>query len=305
MPPLDFEPLNKISILEPSKLGTLFCFGHGFSSRALARRLIPKGWEVSGTCRDINSKSILNNEGQLYKYDGININKEIYNAIDKSTHLLISIPPQVSKDPVLDRFSNKILNWKHLKWIGYISSTGVYGDAKGEWVDENSILKPATAINQRRVAIESAWLKLYKFNSLPIVIFRCVGIYGPGRNILISVKLGRSKRIVKPGLVFSRIHVDDLAQTLEASMLSPMPGEIYNVSDDQPSSPSEVVEYACGLLNVTPPPLIPYEFAELSDMARGFYEANKRVSNKKIKVDLGICLEYPDYKVGLNALLKG
>jgi len=305
MSPLDFEPLNKTSILEKSKPGSLFCFGHGFSSRALAQKLILKGWEVSGTCRDIDSKNILNNEGQLYEYDGFNINKEIYNAIDKSTHLLISIPPQVSEDPVLDRFSNEILTWKHLKWIGYISSTGVYGDAKGEWVDENSILKPATAINQRRVAIESAWLKLYKVNNLPIVIFRCVGIYGPGRNVLISVKLGKSKRIEKPGLVFSRIHVDDLAQTLEASMLNPMPGEIYNVSDDLPSSPSEVVEYACGLLNITPPPLIPYESAELSDMARGFYEANKRVLNKKIKVNLGICLKYPDYKVGLNALLKG
>jgi hypothetical protein len=304
MPPLDFEPLNEISILERSKPGTLFCFGHGFSSRALARRLIPKGWEVSGTCRDIGSKNILNNEGLLYKYDGININKEIYNAIDKSTHLLISIPPQVSGDPVLDLFSNENLNWNHLKWIGYISSTGVYGDAKGEWVHEDSVLKPATAINQRRVAIESAWLKLYKVKNLPIVIFRCVGIYGPGRNILISVKLGRSKRIEKPGLVFSRIHVDDLAQTLEASMLNPMPGEIYNVSDDLPSSPSEVVGYACDLLGITPPPLVPYDSAELSGIARGFYEANKRVSNKKIKVDLGIFLEYPDYKVGLNALLK-
>jgi nucleoside-diphosphate-sugar epimerase len=305
MSPLDFEPLNKTSILETSKPGTLFCFGHGFSSRALAQRLIPKGWDVSGTCRDIDSKKLLNNEGQLYEYNGINIKKEIYDAIDRSTHLLISIPPQASDDPVLDRFSNEILNWQHLKWIGYISSTGVYGDAKGEWVDESSILRPATTINQRRVAIESAWLKLYEVNSLPIVIFRCVGIYGPGRNILISVKLGRSKRIEKHGLVFSRIHVDDLAQTLEASMLKPMPGEIYNVSDDQPSSPAEVVEYACSLLNVKPPPLIPYESAELSDMARGFYETNKRVSNKKIKVDLGICLEYPDYKVGLNALLKG
>jgi nucleoside-diphosphate-sugar epimerase len=292
-------------MLENSKPGTLFCFGHGFSSRALAQRLIPKGWTVLGTCRDIDSKNLLNNKVQLYKYDGINVNKEIYNAIDKSTHLLISIPPQVSEDPVLDRFRNKILNWKHLKWIGYISSTGVYGDAKGEWVDEGSVLKPATAVNQRRVAIESAWLKLYKINSLPVVIFRCVGIYGPGRNVLISVKLGRSKRIEKPGLVFSRIHVDDLAQTLEASMLNPMPGEIYNVSDDQPSSPAEVVEYACGLLNVIPPPLIPYESAELSDIARGFYETNKRVSNKKIKVDLGVCFEYPDYKVGLKALLKG
>jgi|TARA_B110001454_G_scaffold213754_1_gene232453 hypothetical protein len=301
---LDFEPLNKTSILEISKPGTLFCFGHGFSSRALARRLTPKGWEVLGTCRNIDSKNILNNEGQLYEYDGININKEIYNAIDKSTHLLISIPPQVSEDPVLDQFCSEILNWKHLKWVGYISSTGVYGDRKGEWVNEKSILKPITATSQRRVVVESAWLKLYKDNSLPIIIFRCGGIYGPGRNVLISVKLGRSKRIEKPGLVFSRIHVDDLAQTLEASMLNPMPGEIYNVSDDLPSSPSEVVEYACGLLNITPPPLIPYESAELSDMARGFYEANKRVSNKKIKVNLGICLEYPDYKVGLNALLK-
>ena len=302
---LGFESLNETSILETSKPGTLFCFGHGFSSRALAQRLIPKGWDVSGTCRDKDSKKILKNEGQLYEYNGVNVNQEIYNAIDKSTHLLISIPPQASEDPVLDRFSNEILNWKHLKWIGYISSTGVYGDAKGKWVDENSVLKPATAINQRRVAIESAWLKLYKVNGLPVVIFRCVGIYGPGRNTLISVKLGRSKRIEKPGLVFSRIHVDDLAQTLEASMLNPMPGEIYNVSDDHPSSPAEVVAYACGLLNVKPPPLIPYESAELSNMARGFYETNKRVSNKKIKLDLGICLEYPDYKVGLKTLLKG
>ena len=302
---LDFDSLNESSIQETSKPGTLFCFGHGFSSRALAQRLIPKGWDVSGTCRDIDSKKLLNNEGQLYEYNGININKEIYDAIDRSTHLLISIPPQASDDLVLDRFSNEILNWKHLKWIGYISSTGVYGDAKGEWVYESSILRPATTINQMRVAIESAWLKLYEVNSLPIVIFRCGGIYGPGRNILISVKLGRCKRIEKPGLVFSRIHVDDLAQTLEASMLNPIPGEIYNVSDDQPSSPAEVVEYACSLLNVKPPPLIPYESAELSEMARSFYEANKRVSNKKIKLDLGICLEYPDYKVGLSTLLKG
>lgn len=191
-----------------------------------------------------------------------------------------------------------------MKWIGYISSTGVYGDAKGEWVHESSPLNPITTINRRRVRVESEWVEIGENNSLPVVIFRCVGIYGPGRNLLVSIEQGRAKRIAKPGLVFSRIHVEDLAQTLEASMKSPQSGEIYNVSDDYPSPPTEAVEYACSLLNVKPPPLVDYEFADLTEIPRGFYQANKRVSNSKIKKELGVQLQYPDYRVGLSTLFK-
>jgi len=285
--------------------GNLFCFGLGFSCQALARRLIPKSWKVSGTCRDNKLRDSLKNLGiSVYSYDGNHISPDIYNAIYKATHVLISIPPQKSGDIVLQQFSSDITKWKHLKWVGYISSTAVYGDTKGAWVDETSPLKPINPRGYQRAEIENSWIKLYKKYDLPVIIFRCVGIYGPGRNLLVSVQQGRARNIKKPGLVFSRIHVEDLAQTLEASMLYPQPGEIYNVSDDRPSSPAEAVEYAYHLLKIEYPPPISYEAAELTDMARSFYQTNKRVSNKKIKKELGISLQYPNYRIGLNALLK-
>ena len=156
----------------------------------------------------------------------------------------------------------------------------------------------------RRVESELAWLKLAKQNGCPVMVFRCVGIYGPGRNLLISVKQGRARRIEKPGLVFSRIHVEDLVQTLEASIQKPKPGEIYNVCDDEPAPPSEAAEYAFKLLNISPPPLIPLDSAELSEIARGFYKNCKRVSNKKIKEELGVKLKYPNYRSGLDAIFK-
>ena len=285
--------------------GHLFCFGLGFSSQALARRLISKNWLVSGTCRDPSLNEPIKKIGvSVYLYNGNQVLPEIYDAIHNATHILISIPSQRSGDIVFQQLSSDFLNWSHLKWIGYISSTGVYGDTKGEWVDETSPLKPVTARGTQRVEVESAWLKLHEKYNLPVVIFRCVGIYGPGRNLLVSVKQGRARSIKKTGLVFSRKHVEDLAQTLEASMQRPQPGEIYNVSDDHPSPPSEALNYACGLLNIKPPTPIPYEKAELTDMARSFYQANKRISNNKIKKELGIKLQYPDYRVGLNALIK-
>ena len=191
-----------------------------------------------------------------------------------------------------------------MKWIGYISSTGVYGDTQGKWVDESASTQPVTKLNMLRVEAENQWLNMAKEYGLPVMVFRCVAIYGPGRNLLASVRQGRARRIEKPGLVFSRIHVEDLAQTLEASIKNPKSGEIYNVSDDRPSPPSETVEYACKLLNVKPPPLIPFELAELSEIARGFYLTCKRVGNKKIKEELGVKLKYPDYRSGLDAIFK-
>ncbi len=288
-------------------IGRLFCFGLGFSAQALAKRLLPQGWDVSGTVRgeqdeikdEIKAESI-----SVYPFDGSYPTPEISEAISRATHLLITIPPQPLGDVVLKNFGEEISKARHLQWVGYISSTGVYGDAKGEWVDESSPLLGSTERNCRRIEVESAWLKIGQDQGPPVMIFRCVGIYGPGRNLLVSVRQGRARRIDKPGLVFSRIHSDDLAQTLEASMKKPRSGEIYNVSDDCPSPPAEAVEYACGLLGVELPPLVPYEKADLSPTARGFYIANKRISNKKIKQELEVKLRYPDYRSGLSALLK-
>lgn len=281
----------------------LFCFGLGFSSQALAKRLLPQGWNISGTLRGgqdaIKTKSI-----SVCPFDGSHPTPEISEAISQATHLLITIPPQPSGDVVLENFTKEISKARNLQWIGYMSSTGVYGDTKGQWVDESSPLLATTEHNRQRIEVESAWLKLGRDHNLPVMVFRCVGIYGPGRNLLVSVKEGRARRIDKPGLVFSRIHSEDLAQTLEASMKKPQPGEVYNVGDDCPSPPAEAVEYACGLLGVEPPPLVPYEQADLSPTARGFYTTNKRISNKKIKQELGVDLRYPDYRSGLNALLK-
>lgn len=283
--------------------GRLFCFGLGFSSLALAERLLPKGWHVSGTYRDSDRKDTAPLKNS-YLFDGTHPTPEISEAISCATHLLITIPPQPSFDVVLKNFSEEIAKASHLQWIGYISSTGVYGDAQGEWVDETSPLRGSTDLNRRRIEVESAWLKMGKDHGLPVMIFRCVGIYGQNRNLLVSVKKGRARRIEKPGLVFSRIHAEDLAQTLEASIKKTMSGEVYNVSDDCPCPPAEAVEYACGLLGVEPPPLVPYEKADLSPTARGFYNTNKRISNKKIKEELGVKLRYPDYRSGLDALLK-
>lgn len=284
----------------PAK-SNLFCFGLGFTARALAKKIIAQEWGVSGTCRSIEKKD---SDFTVFPFDGTNTTNEIDEALSKATHLLVSIPPQLSGDVVLQLFGSKIAECENLKWIGYISSTGVYGDTQGDWVDESSPLQPETELNGRRVEAENQWLTMAKQNGLPVMVFRCVAIYGPGRNLILSVQKGRARRIEKPGLVFSRIHVEDLAQVLEASIKNPKPGEIYNVSDDHPSPPSEAVEYACKLLGVEPPPLIPFESAELSEIARGFYLTCKRVSNKKIKEELGVKLKYPNYRSGLDALFK-
>jgi len=288
---------------ESHNKNNLFCFGLGFTAQALARKMIARQWSVSGTCRSTDKDDSMR-DFTVFPFDGTLVNDEIGEALSKATHILVSIPPQLSGDVVLQHFGSKIAECEKLKWIGYISSTGVYGDTQGEWVDESSPLQPKTELNERRVEAENNWLNLVEKKGLPVMVFRCVAIYGPGRNLILSVKKGRARRIEKPDLVFSRIHVEDLAQVLEASIDNPKPGEIYNVSDDLPSPPSEAVEYACDLLKITPPPLIPFESAELSEIARGFYLTCKRVGNKKIKEELGVKLKYPNFRKGLEAIFK-
>jgi nucleoside-diphosphate-sugar epimerase len=190
----------------------------------------------------------------------------------------------------------------HISWLGYLSTTGVYGDTGGAWVDEESPLLPDTERGKRRLEAETKWLSLYRCAGLPVHIFRLAGIYGPGRNQLVSVLDGTAKRIVKPGQVFGRVHVEDIAGVLEASINHPCPGRAYNVCDDEPCPPQEVVSFAAQLLGKPVPPEIPFERAELLPMARSFYADSKRVSNARIKTELGYKLLYPNYRSGLMAL---
>ena len=202
-----------------------------------------------------------------------------------------------------EHFKEILVDSSQLEWLGYLSTTGVYGNRDGDWVDETSELKPGFDHQRRRVEAEDQWRELYRDHQVPVHTFRLAGIYGPGRNLLQRVRSGSAKRIDQPGLVFNRIHVEDVVQVLCASIDRPHPGAVYNVSDDLPSSPAEAVEFACDLLKVDVPPLVALEEANLSKMGRGFYQTNKKVRNQKIKEELGVRLRYPDYKTGLRALL--
>jgi nucleoside-diphosphate-sugar epimerase len=279
----------------------LFCFGLGYSATFLARRLLANGWRVTGTCRSRDRQvelSRLGVEAHLFDRDRPISNLPV--LLSSATHLLSSVPPDEAGDPPLDLHRAEIDEAaRRLAWIGYLSTTGVYGDRAGGWVDEMSKLTPSGERGRRRVAAEQGWLSL----SQPAHLFRLAGIYGPGSSALDTVREGRAKRIVKPGQIFSRIHVADIARVLEASMARPHPGAAYNVCDDDPAPPSDVITFAAALLNLPPPPKVPFEQAELSPMARSFYADNKRVSNGRIKRELGVALEYPSYRVGLPAIL--
>ncbi len=283
----------------------LFCFGFGYSAAALAARLGPRGWRLAGTARSAEKVAAMAAEGvEGFLFDRGRPLDDASAALDGTTHLLSSVPPDTVGDPVLDQHEGDIARCRTLRWIGYLSTTGVYGDRGGDWVDEGSALTPTGARGERRLAAERAWLSLQQDSGPAVQVFRLAGIYGPGRNALESLRAGRAQRIDKPGQVFSRIHVDDIARVLEASIARPNPGGVYNVCDDDPAPPQEVVAFASELLGVEPPPLVPFETAALSDMARSFYRDNKRVSNRRIKDELGVELAYPDYRTGLRALLE-
>lgn len=282
----------------------LFCFGYGYSAQALAARLMPRGWQVAGTTRGADKAAALAAQGvDAYAFDRGRPLDDAVGTLRGVTHLLSSVPPDEAGDPVLDHHARDIIACETLQWVGYLSTTGVYGDRGGGWVDEDSELSPTGARGRRRVDAERAWCALWEAHGIPVHLFRLAGIYGPGRNALATVRAGRAKRIDKPGQVFSRIHVEDIARTLEASIARPRPGRAYNVCDDNPAPPAEVIAFACDLLGVAPPPLVPFEEAELSPMGRSFYRDNKRTSNRRIKEELGVTLAYPDYEAGLRALL--
>jgi nucleoside-diphosphate-sugar epimerase len=284
---------------------TLFCFGLGYGAGFFARLLQQDGWRVLGTTRSDETCDELRREGiEAHLFEREHPLATIDALLSAATHVLSSVPPDVAGDPVLDCHGGNLAAARGLRWIGYLSTTGVYGDRAGGWVDESSALLPTGQRGRHRLAAETRWLDLHRRHQCPVHIFRLAGIYGPGRNALETVRSGRAQRIDKPGQVFSRIHVADIAAVLQASMSRPNPGAVYNLCDDDPAPPAEVIAFACNLLGVPPPPLAPFETAELSEMARSFYADNKRVSNRRIKTELGVTLRYPSYRDGLPALLK-
>ena len=287
------------------KPGKLFCFGLGYTALHLARRLREDGWTIEGTCRSEEQQQSLKAQGFVaHLFERGRPIADPGAAIHDATHILNSIPADAEGDPVLGEYGTVIAHVLRLRWFGYLSTTGVYGDRGGDWVDEDGDLKPTGERGLRRLAAEADWRHLWLNASLPLHIFRLAGIYGPGRSAIDSLRDGTAKRIVKPGQVFSRIHVEDIATVLIASMARPDPGAVYNVCDDNPAPPDEVIAYAAQLLGVMPPTAVPFEQAELSEMARSFYADNKRVRNDRIKEELGVRLKYPDYRAGLQAILR-
>lgn len=283
----------------------LFCFGLGFSARTLSSRLRAQGWKVTGTTRTAEKQHALADQGfnNVVLFDRDRPLEDPAQVLQDVTHILISAGPDAQGDAVINQHAGDIAALAKLRWLGYLSTTGVYGNHDGAWVDEDAPLSPSSPRSEHRAAAERAWLELHAKHAVPVQLFRLAGIYGPGRSLLDTVRAGRGKRIDRPGQVFSRIHVEDIARVLEASIAAPNPGRIYNVCDDMAASPAEVTAHACELLGVEPPPLVPFEEAGLSPMGRTFWLDNKRVSNKRLHEELGVELRYPDYKAGLASLL--
>lgn len=283
----------------------LFCFGYGYSCDYLGHELMQRGgWRISGTTRDLEKRKSLRSRGvtaHLFDYNAP-LPDPLYMLRDV-THLLICTPPSGDGDSTFNLHAQDILDLPNLEWIGYLSTTGSYGDRGGDWVDEKSEARPTTKRGSRRLKIEKQWLALCRSYDLPVHIFRLAGIYGPGRSALDSVRSGIARRIDKPGHAFSRIYVEDLVQVLLASMFAPNPGEVYNVCDDVPAPSHEVIEYACHLLDIEPPPLLSFDEVDLAPITISFYADNKRVRNDKIKNELGVNLKYRSFKEGLRACL--
>lgn len=280
-----------------------FIFGAGYSAKAFARANKHHA-PVFGTTRAPEKFDALRSAGiEPLRFDGA-LSPELGDALANTTHLIVSVAPDDAGDPVLNAAGETIrASMPALEWIGYLSTVGVYGDHGGAWVDETSDCRPVSKRSVMRVAAEQEWQKLGREIGKPVAVLRLSGIYGPGRNALANLEDGTARRLVKQDQVFNRIHCDDIAGALWL-LAGKNLGGIFNVTDDEPAPPQDVVAYAAGLMGVEPPPEIPFETAQLSPMARSFYGENKRVANQAIKA-AGYRFRFPNYRVALERMWAG
>ena len=284
---------------------TLLVFGLGYSATAFVHRLAGRAGPIVATRRSWSALGSLPPGVTPRVFPGEE--GALAAAIAEAEAILVSVPPDPSAsggDPVLACFADVLCAAPRLRWLGYLSTIGVYGDHGGAWIDESTRPAPISRRSQARLAVEEAWLRLHRDRGLPVHVFRIAGIYGPGRSAFDKLADGRAQRIVKPGQIFNRIHVDDIARILAASLARPRPGAIYNVADDEPGPPQDVLVEAARLAGMVPPPEIAFEEAGLSPMAASFWGESKRVSNRLIHDELGVDLAYPSYREGLRGILR-
>lgn len=283
----------------------VFFFGMGYSSLATARAIhhnIDPEIAIGGTTRSLDHAELLADTAyRIHVFDGVTPGATLAEDVMRATHVILSIPPDENGDPAFNLHRDTLDAAPNLEWLGYFSTVGVYGDFGGAWVDESAPTRPVNARSKVRVAVEEQWRDYAQSRGVPLLILRLAGIYGPGRSAFDKLRDGTARRIVKPGQVFNRIHVDDIGRVTQLAAAQKL-GGTFNLGDDEPAPPQDLVTYAAKLMGVPPPPDVPFEGASMTEMARSFYMDNKRVSNKAIKEALGIELLYPTYREGLDAI---
>ncbi|WP_158814463.1 SDR family oxidoreductase [Methylocapsa sp. S129] len=278
----------------------IFCFGLGYS--ALHFLSAQESVQASGTVRDSDKAEALRRDGvDALVFDGQRAEAAIAPRLAEAEALLVSIAPGAA-DPVLARFASAIGAMRRLRAIVYLSTIGVYGDHNGAWVDETSPTSPRSERGRARLGAEQQWRALGDSMDVPVHILRLAGIYGPERNLLTKLRAGQARRIVKPGQTFNRTHVEDIAQAIGLTLAAGGQGGLWNVADEEPAPPQDVIAFAAALLGMEPPPEEPFDTADMTPMARSFYADNKRVSIAKLKSELGFAPKYPTYREGLRAL---
>ncbi len=286
-------------------MSVLLAVGLGYSAKELARRLHAQGWRIIGTARSGEGTRAIEAMGyEAVVFDGTAPSPALSRALSQAAHLLVSAPPGDDGDPLLAHHDMD-LRAAPLKWAGYLSTIGVYGNHDGKWVDEETLPAPTSRRSVARLAAERGWEAFSRETGVPLGVFRLSGIYGPGRGPLEKLRSAQARAVIKPGQVFNRIHVVDIANMVEAAIARAGEHEgsrIYNVTDDEPAPPQDVLDFAADLIGVPRPPRIPFEEADLSPMARSFYSDNKRTSNARTKQELGVTLAYPTYREGIRAL---
>jgi nucleoside-diphosphate-sugar epimerase len=280
----------------------IFLLGAGYSARAFANRERGRTEAIFGTARSSEKFDRLRRDGiEPLAFDGGAIGPEMAEALRRTTHLVLSAAPEAGRDPFLRHADGRLRQFMPaLRWLGYLSTVGVYGDHGGAWVDEESECRPVSRRSVERLEAEKAWQAVAEREAVPLAVLRLAGIYGPGRNAFASLAAGTARRIVKSGQIFNRIHVGDIAGVLSL-LADKETGGVFNLADGAPSPAEDVVAFAAGLMGVEPPPEIPFEQAEMTPMARSFYGENKRVSNRKVKGS-GYVFDWPDYRAALTRM---